>query len=371
MPENPRTSPEKPDVSTQADQVAQDEQAPSLLLNEQDFQNLLERVRKDHPKATLEDLPKDEEGLIFLMSENPAYFHPEHIEHAAINDSERSDKLIAYLAETKEYDRVFRVLQGYMGTPRFEYLVQEIETRVPGDVLIAFANRLSETITKISEVSEEMKKTKQTARTLATYDKFFNTSQNDHQELSGKKLLLVGGGNSPIKENLTGGGVDVHVTNIDPLADPNDHANADEPIRGDFFHTPIESGQYQEIWASHSLPMYAFDRDQVRDFYRKSLEGLVSGGVLRIMPIDRFSDALTPAMRLTRKPVNIASLQCVEVLRRRPDLFEIEDTEIEHKSGMGKKTTKRGVNIRTIGNIDEVRAYVMQELASESQVRGE
>jgi hypothetical protein len=79
------------------------------------------------------------------------------------------------------------------------------------------------------------------------------------------------------------------------------------------------------------------------------------------MPVDKFSDAFTPAMRLSRKPVNNASREFVEALKKRPDLFFVVEFSIEHKGALGKKTEMLGVKIVTVGGKDQIREFLWRK----------
>jgi len=249
----------------------------------------------------------------------------------------------------------------------FEYCVREIESSLKNNemqdvILMALSKAMAKTEKQqeprtIAEHKANMKEGKKTARPLTEYQKILRISDHELKELSGKELLLVGGGFSLIKKELEKKGIDCKITNIDPITESNPEI-ADSVIKSDFYDTELEENKFEEIMALHSLPTYAFTPEQVTNFYDHSILSLKQGGVLRVTPIQKFSDAFTPAMRLSRKPVNNTSANYIEKLKTRPDLFTLTEFTIEHKGALGKKTKMPGVKIEVVGDKKQIKKFL-------------
>lgn len=324
---------------------------------------IIERIKQRRGDLGGEiQIPENPEQLIFSISSNPEFFDDGRVEETALANSEFAPKLTGYLAEKGENDKVIHILEAYADKPQFEYCVRELERTLPTATLDAYAKELEKQEvrqSKITEFAPEMMEKKATERNLEQYRERLALEEGDLENLRDKELLLVGGGNSPIKKDLSELGIDCRVVNIDPMAESGNSANADVVKKEDFFEVDIAE-KFDESWALHSLPQYAFDRQQVKSFYLKSLGTLKDGGVARIAPIDRASDAFTPSMRLTRKGIAEESTRTIDAIKSRPDLFEVADFKVPSKSGLGRKTEIVGVKIKRIGNQEEVNRYLAE-----------
>jgi hypothetical protein len=286
--------------------------------------------------------------------ENPTAVSTEAIALAAIANAELAPALIEQIALRQDIAQLSVVLQHYAEHPTFEYCVSRIESTLPtevGDgVLMKLAVDLDSSESGgITNFTEKMRAEKRTDRSLADYQHLLQLDEENLQHLHNRELLLIGGGESPVKSELTQKGIDCHVVNIDPMAAHDPH-NADEIVATDFLHAPQQPQRFAEAWALHSLPTYAFHPDQVVDFYAQAVGSVQTGGTLRVMPIDGFSDAFSPSMRLTRRPVSNASLHTIERMAARTDLFQIEGFTRTHRGPLGQKTEMHGVEIRIIGD---------------------
>lgn len=346
--------------------------APYLELTDEERAEVIKKIIDDfktqgHDVENKQiDFPTDKAEIENWVNEFSKHFAANRLTEVALTNSEYAPKLTRELTDRKEYSQLEKVLQHYKGKPMFEYCVQQIESGLSGDalrdvMLMALSEALAKTEEKqepktIAEHETDMKKDKKTARPLNEYQRLLKISDQELKTLSGKELLLVGGGFSPIKSELKTNGIECTVTNIDPIAEPNKEI-ADNAIKGDFFETNLEENKYDEIMALHSLPTYAFTPEQTEDFYKRSISSLKQGGVLRVTPIYKFSDSFTPSMRLSRQPVNNASREFVEKLKGRPDLFSVAEFTIEHKTALGKKTEMPGAKIEIIGDKDKIKEF--------------
>lgn len=118
-------------------------------------------------------------------------------------------------------------------------------------------------------------------REFHTYAAEMNMSDEDIRNLAGKKILLVGGGASPIKKNLNDIGIACHITNIDVFYSEKNPDNADTLITDNFLNRHIVD-EYDEVWASHSLPLHSDTEYEYEMFWTRALLALKPGGTLRV-----------------------------------------------------------------------------------------
>jgi hypothetical protein len=122
------------------------------------------------------------------------------------------------------------------------------------------------------------------SRPLTEYLQFLNILPEDLKALSNKQILLIGGGMSPIRSWLEAIKINAVVTNLDFFYAANE-AVAHNHINEDFYQWEATPNAYNEIWALHSLPLYALSITEVELFFAKSLLMLAPGGNLRVYPI--------------------------------------------------------------------------------------
>jgi hypothetical protein len=102
---------------------------------------------------------------------------------------------------------------------------------------------------------------------------------------NGKKILLVGGGNSPIFTDLVGRGYwPKSVTNVDPYASPQNDSTQILHVE-DFLEYKIFHDSFDEIWALYSLPFWLEDIKKTDFFLAHALLGLAPNGNFRIYPV--------------------------------------------------------------------------------------
>jgi len=98
---------------------------------------------------------------------------------------------------------------------------------------------------------------------------------------------------SPVRSWLEAVSINAVVTNLDFYFDA-DETVAHNHINEDFYKWEAPVDFYNEIWALHSLPLYALSCLEVELFFAKSLLMLAPGGNLRVFPInDGNLDAVT------------------------------------------------------------------------------
>lgn len=119
----------------------------------------------------------------------------------------------------------------------------------------------------------------QTRRRLSTYLRIFEIPRKKLYKLHGKKILLIGGGNSPIKQTFNRLKINCNITNVDPyIINPQTaHTN----IKLDFTKTTF-TNEFDEIWALYSLPLYSPNIEHAVKFYLAAIIALKPGGILRI-----------------------------------------------------------------------------------------
>jgi hypothetical protein len=109
--------------------------------------------------------------------------------------------------------------------------------------------------------------------------------ENEEFNPNGKRILLIGGGSSPILTDLLELGFwPESVTNVDPYALPQDDLRQ-MLQKEDFIKHEISYDSYDEIWALFSLPFWLDDVKQTDMLLAKALLGLAPNGNFRIHPI--------------------------------------------------------------------------------------
>jgi len=175
----------------------------------------------------------------------------------------------------------------------------------------------------------------------------------DPQQLQGKRILLIGGGLSPIRQNLEEMGVYPEIiTNVDKFL-PHPDARCEHLKIGEDFnsatvdqHLADKKNKYDEVWVVFSLPAYAETTQDVVNFYKRALKSLKKGGTLRIFPtgtavrkknspqnqevtpIDYPSDlfpALNDNQTLSRPYIYQKSMELIDYIKNRHQFFTTKD----------------------------------------------
>mgnify|MGYP006920609339 CR=1 FL=1 len=218
---------------------------------------------------------------------------------------------------------------------------------------------------RIEDFAQGMKTAKQTDRNLQDYQQRLAISEEDLQSLSGKRLCLVGGGNSPLKTGLLESKVDCHVTNIDPIFTEFTPGNEDRKVPLNFFDeavgTLFRKEKFDEIWALNSLPQYAMSPQETLQFYMGALSGLSPKGILRVAPYTGFSDSLGSAMSLSRPIVRQVSKEVVDELAKNPKLFNVQRFTVTSKGFWGRRPME-GVSIQVVGKPRAVEKFLRRTL---------
>lgn len=285
---------------------------------------------------------RDERQKVEFVSDFPRAFKSKLLVEVA-KISERPLDILQTLIYRGEWRWLIELLQFYgRGNSDKPYpVVDLIENTIGGD-----ENRKNEILMMLSEMANksagiveddrivrheaDMLALKKTERRLKDYQSLLGINQEEMNALSGKNLLIIGGGFSPIKRELENMGITCNVTNIDPLAKESSEYS-DVVVSEDFFDVDIGEAQYDEVWALFSLPDYAFKPEQVRDFYIRSILALKQGGNLRVGPVNNFKDSFTLAMRFSRRPVSAASEMFLKELGRSGGLFNLRMNRTDHK----------------------------------------
>jgi hypothetical protein len=122
-------------------------------------------------------------------------------------------------------------------------------------------------------------------RPLTEYLQYLHILPGELKSLSNKQILLVGGGQSPVRNWLEAVGINAVVTNLDFFFDADEQVSHNH-ISEDFYQWKAPVDFFHEIWALHSLPLYALSCLEVELFFAKSLLMLAPGGNLRVFPIN-------------------------------------------------------------------------------------
>lgn len=206
---------------------------------------------------------------------------------------------------------------------------------------------------KIENLATEMKKIKKTDRVLSDYQTRLNISDEALFQLKGKRICLVGGGNSPVRQGLEEKNLNTHVTNIDPIFRDSSPLNEHRKLPNNYFDRKakqlLKKEKFHDIWALNSLPQYAMTPQETFAFYKQSLLGLKPKGILQVAPVHSFNDSLNGEMILSRPLVNKVSKNIVSALENAKHLFKVERYETTHAGLMGK-VAMPGAKIQVINN---------------------
>ncbi|MDD4351989.1 MAG: hypothetical protein PHU71_03330 [Candidatus Gracilibacteria bacterium] len=314
--------------------------------------------------------PEDTEALEILMLGSPMYFDSKKLLELAIHQPEFAPKLTAELAKRGAYPEILTILEHHKYRRCFNSCVLELENMLEDNkdrdnILNYFYKEMSKSQNRSMQVFSEymLSKPEAASRNLKNYQTLLGIDDKKLQTLlHGKSLLMIGGGLAPIKDSLKAKNIDCKITNIEPLLNADTSGNSDQAIAQDFYDVDLKSlGKFEEVWsANNSLPTYAWDPEQVKIFYKKSLQAVAQKGHLRILPVYDFLDSITPAMRLNRIPVNNMSKRCLDMIKQRPDLFRLIyfSTAPEKKMLAFKKSSMQGVDIEVIGNSDDIQDFL-------------
>jgi len=137
-----------------------------------------------------------------------------------------------------------------------------------------------------------------TDRPLSTYLACFDLGRDNLSRFfNNKKLLLVGGGKSPIKRTFDLLHINCHVTNVDKYVLGNNTAHVS--IGQDFIDTNFVD-EFDECWALYSLPLYSTEIQHATAFYVKSVLALRPGGILRIGGLPKYCKGILLAPHFPR-----------------------------------------------------------------------
>lgn len=123
-------------------------------------------------------------------------------------------------------------------------------------------------------------------RQLPEYMQYLAPKDEDIWRKTDKNILLIGGGQSNIRQWLKKIGNKSKITNVDFYTHYKSTVSHNH-FKEDFYDWQIESDHYDQEWALWSLPSYALSKKELEIFYIKSAIGLAPSGVLRVFPINR------------------------------------------------------------------------------------
>ncbi len=253
--------------------------------------------------------------------------------------SEKSNNLYLDLARQKDL-KTFAKILNLIKKCGFDLNNRNITSKIDSytnllnpDEIKALANLLDPI--SIENQQQEMISSRKTRRPLQHYFESLRLSIDKlHSLRTTAKILLIGGGQSPIKQELNNLGINISITNVDPINYPNQEDTADHTINEDFLIADID-GKFDEIWALWSLPLYIIDPSDVNRFYTKALELLADDGVLRIFPKELPVENSLSSREILLKPlVQKKSKEICETLKNDP-AYEVTlnygDTTIRKK----------------------------------------
>ena len=182
-------------------------------------------------------------------------------------------------------------------------------------------------------------------RDMVEYMDLLNLDSFDIANMDGKDIVLIGGGESNILNELENGGVlpgswehkrgmrkrfapvrPRSVTNIDPYAKRLRHTEQDliEESFTDFHVTPDFADR---MLALFSLPHYAESVEEVKMFYAKACLGLAPRGRLNVFPITPRNDRAD----VTRQWVGTFREFSMELQGAEPNVWVTDDSLLDNR----------------------------------------
>lgn len=247
----------------------------------------------------------------------------------------------------------------HMNESRLLTFVKAVDPFLSNEILMQLSDHYGNSAqSTIVDFDKHMKTTKCTDRSLPDYMALLGITPSHLMNLEERSLLLIGGGRSSIKTELADERIRCDVTNIDALDYGPNEASADTVITADFFAHDFQGSKFNEIWANHSLPMYAMHPRQVAQFYERAIGLLHQGGTLRVSPAQGSYDAFTLSMMFSRKPVNEACLDVLDFMDNAPDLLEVRGNPTGSKGLFGEKKSRIRATIRLVGSQQDAQNYL-------------
>ena len=166
---------------------------------------------------------------------------------------------------------------------------------------------------------------------LECYIHDLSISKTEFYNLSGKSILLIGGGKSPIKKGLADNGIiNCVVANIEPYLAQASYDIQDVLFRKSLFDFDYWNhlDKFDEIWLRFSLPRFAnTDAQKLLSFFIPLLM-LKERGFLRILPVsDRWLAALKDLERIgaSHSIKQIQSMNPVAFEKKFIDMLSADD----------------------------------------------
>jgi|GEM_PF-4481206 len=104
-------------------------------------------------------------------------------------------------------------------------------------------------------------------------------------EMTGKKILFIGGAETPMRAQFASYGINPEITNMDMYFDA-DEKNAHHHIKADFFEHPPMLDEFDYVLLDYSLPLYALTEDEAAGFFALAALYLKPGGKFRAFPMN-------------------------------------------------------------------------------------
>lgn len=236
---------------------------------------------------------------------------------------------------------------------------------VPTPLKLKWADQLRAISGKhhIEDYGDRVVKETRTDRPLDDYVKYLDMYNDDVKDWQ-SQILVVGGGDSPLASQLTERGITVPIINIDPSFPDRKPLNESKKYPWNFLDSKttalLRQQKFDEAWALYSLPMYALSANDITQFYHQALTGLKPNGILRVFPYNHFSrpDFDDGATILSRRNIHDKAEQIVEVMKTRPDLFDVsvyskKVKNFFHRSGFPVS----GVKIRVLTQPEQIDSF--------------
>lgn len=176
-----------------------------------------------------------------------------------------------------------------------------------------------------------------------------------------KKILLVGGGLSPIQPAFSK--TFFEITNVD-FAPSKTQTRRLHQITSNFLEITLQQNYFDEVWALYSLPLYAQNHSSIFVFIAKSLLTLIPGGKLRMFPLEFCNDPTLKTRdaewEITTQEVTNTTVTFLSALEKYAVLTSyIECGKLYEKSAVvstPKSTYEKALLNETLNNIITERA---------------
>jgi hypothetical protein len=199
------------------------------------------------------------------------------IQHGDHLRSNFEQQLRKYESSAAEQDRLWKVLEGFR-------LATEVALArmVPEDREVSIPEQEN-----YYRLTKESRQSSGKSRSLTELSKAYGLSDQAFKNIfAGKKILDVGSGKSALAKDLDRDNVETSITSIDINEKRIGEAPpSSQKVIGKATELPFQSGSFDGVVASYSMPLWASSPKEVDKMYEEYLRVLKSGGEIHLLPI--------------------------------------------------------------------------------------